>query len=384
MDFSSPGLLDRAGNIKFQDFIQFYISARLITEGRTGDLYDQKIASAELHRIVQQPTRVVLPTVYGPQVSLLFIPLARLPFLAAASVWTATSVVLFFFCLHRIWKSCPNLRHYSGMVVLSAICFPPFFHFFLRGQISVLVLACFTAAFLAFRSGSHWLAGAALGLLAFKPQFLVAIPLALLLAYAWKTLAALVITASAQLTLTWMYFGTAVMRAYVDTLLHIPRWIAIAEPGAAQAQMHSLRSFWILLVPWPIAALTLYVVCSIVVVTIAVASWKSRGHLALRFSALVFAAVLINPHLFVYDLLVLAPALLLLADWALGHSHHPASAPVSVLVYLAFLLPLFGPLAIWTHLQLSVPVFVGMQVLIWSILRGARSCTPAEVTRADC
>jgi hypothetical protein len=379
VDFSSPGLLDRAGNIKFQDFIQFYISARLIDEGRAGDLYDQNIASAELHRIVQQPTRAVLPTVYGPQVSLLFVPLASLPFLAAASIWTATNVALFFFCLHRIWKCCPNLRHYSGLVVLSAICFPPFFHFFLRGQISVLVLACFTAAFLAFRSGNHWLAGVALGLLAFKPQFLVAIPLVLLISYAWKALAALVIAASAQLTFTWMYFGTAVMRAYVDTLLHIPRWIAIAEPGAAQAQMHSLRSFWILLIPWPTAALVLYVVSSIVVVTIAVASWRSRGDLALRFSALVFAAVLINPHLFVYDLLVLAPALLLLTDWALGHSRYRASAPVSVLVYLAFLLPLFGPVATWTHLQLSVPVFVGMQALIWPILRGEMSCTPAEV-----
>jgi len=74
--------------------------------------------------------------------------------------------------------------------------------------------------------------------------------------------------------------------------------------------------------------------------------------------------------LFVYDLLVLAPALLLLADWALGHAHHPASVPLGVLIYLAFLLPLLGPLTVWTHLQLSVPVFVGTQVLLWSILRG--------------
>jgi hypothetical protein len=378
VDFSTPGLLDRAGNIKFQDFIQFYISARLITEGRTGELYDQRIASAELHRVVQQPTRVVLPTVYGPQVSLLFVPLARLPFLAAATIWAAIGALSFFFCVGWLRQSCPNLRHYSGIVVLAAICFPPFFHFFVRGQISVLVLACFTAAFLAFRSGNDWLAGAALGLLAFKPQFLVAIPLILLLSCAWRTLAALVVTASAQLALTWIYFGTSIMRAYVDTLLHIPRWIAIAEPGAAQAQMHSLRSFWILLLPWPTTALVLYVVSSIVVLGIAVASWKSCGDLALRFPALVFAAVLINPHLFVYDLLVLAPALLLLADWALGHSTHPASAPVSILIYLAFLLPLFGPLAIWTHLQLSVPVFVGMLLLLWSILR-ATPGTPAKI-----
>jgi len=369
-------MMDRAGNIKFQDFLQFYISSRLIAQGRTNRLFDQGIASGELQTIVQQPTRVRLPTVYGPQVSLLFVPLARFPFLVAASVWIAISVPLFFSCISRLGKFCPNLRPYPGIVATSAICFPPFFHFFLRGQISVLLLACFTAAFLALRSGNDWLAGAALGLLVFKPQFLVAIPLVLLLSCAWRALSGLVISVCAHITLTWTYFGTAVMRAYFDTLWHIPRWIGTAEPGMAQAQMHSLRSFWALLVPWPTVALVLYILSSTVVLIIAAASWKSRGDLALRFSSLIFAAILINPHLFVYDLLVLAPALLLLADWALGHANHPASAPVGVLVYLAFILPLLGPLTVWTHFQLSVPVFFGIQVVLWSILRHGRRAHP--------
>src|SRR5216684_1013192 len=370
IDFSTPGLMDRAGNIKFQDFLQFYISARLIKQDRIGQLFDERVAAAELQAIVQQPTRVRLPTVYGPQVGLFFVPLTRFPFLVAASIWAGISVLLFFSCVYWLWRFCPNLSRYSGMVALAAISFPPFFHFFLRGQISVPVLACFSAAFLAFRSGNDWLAGAALGLLAFKPQFLGAVPLVLLCSCSWKSLVGLVASAVAQISLMWMGFGTAVMRTYFDTLWHVPRWIGIAEPGVAQAQMHSLRSVWLLLVPWPTAALILYVLSSAAILAIAVVSWKSRGDLALRFSALIFAAVLINPHLFVYDLLVLAPALLLLADWALGHAHHPASVPLGVLIYLAFFLPLLGPLTVWTHLQLSVPVFVGTQVLLWSILRG--------------
>jgi hypothetical protein len=36
------------------------------------------------------------------------------------------------------------------------------------------------------------------------------------------------------------------------------------------------------------------------------------------------------------------------------------------LLYLAFLLPLFGPLAHWTHLQLSVVVFAA---LLWTLRR---------------
>lgn len=371
VDFTTPGLMDRAGNIKFQDFLQFYISARLIAKGRSSELFDQKIATDELQAIVHQPTRVRLPTVYGPQVALLFLPLARFPFLVAASTWAGISVLLYFFCVHWLWKSCLHLRKYSGIVAILAVCFPPFFHFFVRGQISVLVLAAFSAAFFAFRSGNNWLAGATLGLLAFKPQLLVAIPLVFLFSSAWKALAGLVISVFAQLSLATIYFGAAVMRAYFDTLWHISRWINTAEPGVAQAQMHSLRSFWVLLVPWPTVALFLYVLSSAVVLAIAAASWKSHGVLALRFSALVFAAVLINPHLFVYDLLVLAPPLLLLADWAIEHSGHYVclSAQITVLVYLAFVLPLLGPLTVWAHLQLSVPVFVAIQAVILSTLR---------------
>src|SRR5438128_2134259 len=33
-DYSTPGLFDRAGNIKFQDFFQFPVSANLIAQGR--------------------------------------------------------------------------------------------------------------------------------------------------------------------------------------------------------------------------------------------------------------------------------------------------------------------------------------------------------------
>ena len=170
IDFTTPGLTDRAGNIKFQDFLQFYISARLIAQGRTTQLFDTRVAATELQKLVQQPTRVRLPTVYGPQVGLVFVPLARFSFPVAATIWVAISVLLFFLCVFLLWRLCPNLRTNAGLVMIAAIAFPPFFHFFVRGQISVVLLACFTAAFLAFRAGHDWLAGAALGLLVFKPQ----------------------------------------------------------------------------------------------------------------------------------------------------------------------------------------------------------------------
>ncbi len=368
-DFATPGLMDRAGNIKFQDFLQFYISAQLIREGRASQLFDPQVAAVELQAIVGKPSSVRLPTVYGPQVGLLFAGLSRLSFFAAAMLWVIASVLAYFGCWDLVWRVCPNLQANRSLLWMAAVAFPAFFHFVVRGQIAVPVLACFVAAFFAFRSGRDFLAGMALGSLVFKPQFLIAIPIILLAAGAWRSFAGTVIAAAAQMFATWLYFGTAVMRAYAHALWRIPRDLALVEPGFSQAQMHSLRAFWGLLLPSNSLSFTFYVISSIAILILAILSWRSPGSLGLRFSALIFAAVLVSPHLFVYDLLILAPVFLLLTDWVLGNPSHPAADRVSVLLYLAYLLPLFGPLAWFTRLQVSVLAFVALQWMLFSILR---------------
>jgi hypothetical protein len=115
---------------------------------------------------------------------------------------------------------------------------------------------------------------------------------------------------------------------------------------------------------------------------IAAAVWKSSQPLALRYSALLLAAVLVNPHIYIYDLLALAPALILLADWAITHASHPSSPALHVSVYLAFLLPVFGPLARWTHLQLSVVAFAAILGILFRISRVANDAahSPSEAS----
>jgi alpha-1,2-mannosyltransferase len=372
VDYATPGLFDRAGNIKFQDFLPIFISARLIARHRSAALYDYALEQREVEQITGRSTSVRVPNFYGPQVGLLFVPLATLPFLTAASVWVALSLLIYFVCVFAVLKRCPSLAAHSGLVWLSAIAFPPLFHLFVRAQLSALPLACFTAASLAFHSRKPLLAGVALGLLMLKPQFLVALPLIFLLARSWSSLAGLLLSAAAQLGVARICFGPGVMHGYFDMLLHPARWIATAELTLAPIQMHSLRSFWSLLVPWPSIALLLYVLSSLFVIAFATSIWNSKRPLPVRFSALVLAAVLTNPHLLVYDLLVLAVVILLLADYALSHQQERTSPPIRVLTYMAFLLPLFGPLARWTHIQLSVIAFT---VLLWILWRSRADFT---------
>ncbi len=367
-DFSTFGLMDRAGNIKFQDFMVFYVAGKLVRQHRPGELFDSQAKARETAAILGRPAPIRLPDVYGPQVGLLFSPLSRTPFLVAASLWVGTSVLAYGLCCRWIWLACSSLHASRGLFLPLLLAFPPFFHFVVRGQLSSMVLLCFVLAFFAFRSGNSRLAGLALGSLIFKPQFLVGVVIVLLCSGAWKSLTGVIAGCIAQLGMAWAYFGTAVMRAYARMLVQLPHMTASLEPGVAPTQMHSLRSFWILIFPWPEVSVVLYVLSSVAVLLVAIRAWRSRGPLPLRFSAMVLAAVLANPHLFVYDLLVLAPVFLLIMDWSVQHRENPWSSGLRPLLYLAFLLPLFGPLTIWTHVQLSVIVFVGLLVVLASVL----------------
>lgn len=367
-DFATPGLFDRADNIKFQDFLPFYISARLIEQHRAVALYERGAQQKELETIVGR-TRVEIPYLYGPQVALLFVPFARLSFPTAAEIWLAISVLIYIGCIYALW----NHRRISTLkwgFLLPAIAFPPLFHASARGQISALILLCFTAAFFAFQSQRPWLAGIALGFLIMKPQFLFAIPLILLFAGAWKPISGLLLSAAAQLAFARLYFGAPVMQSYFDLVIHPQRWLNATELSLAPIQMHSLRAFWTLLIPWQTASLALYGVTSLLTIALATAVWRSHTALALRFSALAIAAVLVNPHLFIYDLLVLAPALLLIVNWCLTNRQQKLSSSLLAFSYFAFVLPLFGPLSRWSHLQLSVIV---LTVLLWTLFCFSRT-----------
>jgi Glycosyltransferase family 87 len=394
VDFAHSGMFDRAGNIKFQDLLPIYISSRLVAQHRATDLYNQDVQRNELQSIVGA-THVEIPYLYGPQLAVLFAPMTKFSFSAAAKVWAAFSLLLYFSCLYVLWNYCPTLRRAkarhpeapplnksrkgyrldrqvglpatlspTALVILAAIAFPPLFHVFVRGQISALILLCFTAAFLAFRAKRDFLAGVAVGFLIVKPQFLVAIPVVLFCARAWRPLTGVVLSAAAQLSLTRLYSGSSVMQNYFGLLFHPANWITSAELQFAPIQMHSLRSFWSLLIPSSTIAFVLYALTSVFAVAITVCVWKSDSPLAIRFSALTLAAILVNPHLFIYDLLVLAPVLLLVVDCALSRWEASITAQLLVLSYLAFVLPLFGPLSRWTHLQLSVLAFTA---LLWTL-----------------
>ena len=82
------------------------------------------------------------------------------------------------------------------------------------------------------------------------------------------------------------------------------------------SSQHSWRAFFLHLGLPDGAALSLSIATSIATVAVAVICWRRRGDLAPRYVVLTLATLLVDPHIYAYDLLLLLPALVVAWQWA--------------------------------------------------------------------
>jgi Glycosyltransferase family 87 len=377
---STPGLRDRNGNLKGTDFLHFYTLGLLANSHDAGHLYDLNAQAEIAAEHVPQAEGLHYLPLYPPQVSILFGPLAKLSYGWALSIWWAISALLCGMCCHGIWRSCPSLRDHGGTVAILAVGFPPFFHLIAWGQASALALTCFTLTFLFLRSKQEFLAGLALGCLVFKPQLGLAAALVFFWLGAWRILVAGILSAAAQLAISAVYYGTEPLLQWMRVMRNLNFVWPWLEPRPYQT--HSLRTFWSMLIPWPEAALVLYLLSAIAVLVLTIVCWKHEAPLGLRYPMLLLATVLLAPHLTVYDLVILAPTFLVLADWLKAQPPTATTRRLGVLLYLIYMLPLIGPLARWTHVQLSVIAMTGAILVIFRISRSIADAQSAGVATA--
>ena len=369
----TPGLRDRNGNLKGTDFLHLYTSGLLAAEHRGADLYDMNAQAVLAAQRVPDAAGIQYLPLYPPQVSVFIAPFASLSYGWALIVWSICSAMLYGLCCYWIWRACPNLSDRGGTVALLAAAYPAFFNLIAWGQTSAIALGCFTLMYFSLRDRREFIAGLALGCLIFKPQLGLAAAILFLATGAWRILAGAAMSSSAQLSVGIMYYGTEPFRRWLGMLWNVSNLLPWLEPKPYQT--HCLRTFWTMIVPWPALSFTLYGVSAAIILVVTIRLWK-RGQsepLALRYSTLLLATVLVAPHLTVYDLVVLAPAILLLADWLTRQEPQGEVRYAGILLYLVYALPLVGILARYTHVQLSV---LAMAALMFVIGRLSRELSP--------
>jgi len=336
-----------------RDFLHFYVQGVIARDHDAAALYDMDRMADVAARVAPGGHRALYPPVYGPQVSVIFRPFASLSYTAARNLWIVVSVLVYGLCTYAIWRVCPRLRARGWMVAL-LLAAAPALHFVVGFvQVSVLGLACVTAGFLALRANRPFLAGLAIGSLAYKPPLALGVGFVLLcdlvvtevrslakpkLAHGTSELlpakpklaqgiserrlvAGAIVAAAAQIAAGTLYWGPSILSAYAMALMQIPDVAAGMEPN--RFHMHSWRTFFDLLgLPGPVS-LGAYLVVSAATLIGAFICWRSRGPLELRYAALVIATILVDPHLYAYDLVLLIPAFLVLWNWILSIPDRP-------------------------------------------------------------
>jgi hypothetical protein len=314
---------------------------------------------------VPEATNVYFPPVYGPQVPLALAPLGWLPYGWALGLWVTLSAVAYVLLCRSVVNRSPRVSGYKTIALTAALAFPAFWQLLQHGQLSVVALAAIVGAWLLLRQGNEIAAGAVLGILAYKPPLLLPVLIVLCLARAWRLLIPAAVIGAAEVLVTGLWIGVDGIRRYALLMLHLPSMATTLFTKPEQA--HGLKAFWAILVPIPAVALALYAITAVAVVVIAATICRREADPSLRMAALTLAIALAAPYLFVYDLTILAPAWIWLADWYLSRDL-PAS--VGRVLYAGYLAPLVAPVVPLIHVQPSALCFAFLLVALWK-WRGA-------------
>ena len=295
-----------------RDFLHFYVQGVIAREHAGHALYDINEMAAVAERVLPGIPKHVFPPVYGPHVALLFQPLASLSYLHALYVWLAITCVGTLVCLFLVWRHCPGSTPQRAWVLGVLAIGVPGLHFTLSfAQASVIGVAALTWLWLALRSGRPFLAGVAVGLLAYKPQLGILPAMVFLWRREWWVVFGAIVSVGVQLVVAAAFWGVAIFRDYVEALQQLPAVLDAMEPDVHLA--YSVRAVASEIGLSSSAAWLASGVLSAAVVVWVCWTWRASVPVERRYAGLVLGTLAINPHLYGYDLLLAAPAMLVAA-----------------------------------------------------------------------
>jgi hypothetical protein len=313
-DLSRPGLVDRTGRLKVPDFLQFYTYGSLIRAGQSSHLYDAHAhAQMAALRVDRRLALTGFHPNYSPVIALLMAPLAVLTFLQAAAVWSAISLLLYGIAVVLLTRTTETLRADPLTIAMLAASWPALFVVLRYGQISALTLACLSAAVWLHKHGHPLGSGVVLGLLAYKPNLLIAPALIVLLAREWRLMSGLLLGTALELSLAVAVAGPRAFAEYVQILIALGKRPDLVQLYSTES--HSFRGL-IQAVASDNRILAAALVAGVAFATWAGCRiWRNSDDGRVRWSALTLAMLFASPHLLTYDLLLLAVPLILIGDW---------------------------------------------------------------------
>jgi hypothetical protein len=348
----SEAALDPQGRPGVTDFDAFWSGARLAEAGHAASAYQEAPIAAVERRAAQIEGKDYLPYLYPPVFLLLSLPLAALPYLASMAAFLGAGYAATAACLKRILPPA-----FSWLPVLA---FPGAVMNAIIGQNGFLSATCFAGALLLLprRPG---LAGACLGLFAYKPHLALAVPIAFAAARRWRAFLACGTAATGLVLLSVAAFGFApwseflralpVTRAALET--HPEIWTKLVSVyGACRVLRYGAATAFA--VQGVVTLLSLAALAGIC---------ARRRDPGIEMAALVLVALICTPYAMDYDLVCLGVPL----AWIFAEACRTGWLPwEKAALIAAYLYPLAARwLNIHVHLPLTPGVIGVLLILLW-------------------
>jgi hypothetical protein len=184
------GPVDARGNYVGGDFLVFYTAGRMVLEGKAASLYDLHEQLSMVRRIVGQGDYDnLLPYVNPPILALAFAPLSALPYRLGYAISVLLLATVLWGGLRALRGVLPSLAGDWFVVVALSLLFYPCARTITGGQNMALTFTLMAVAYAALRRGRNTTAGVALGLLCYKPHFVLVFSTLLLSRRCWTCLA---------------------------------------------------------------------------------------------------------------------------------------------------------------------------------------------------
>ena len=347
----SDDLIDRNGKPIGTDFSNVYAAGHLAWEGRAADAYDPPLQH-EAEKTVFGRDVPFYGWHYPPFFLGIAFLVAALPYAWGLSIWLAASFAAYLATIRAILP-----RRETWLI---ATAFPAVFVNIGHGQNGFLTTALLGGA-LHLLARRPWLAGVLIGLLTYKPQFGVLIPVALLAGGHWRTIGAATLTVTGLLALSYLTLGAGIWHAFAGSMT-FTQTVVLEAGNTGWEKIQSIFSavrMWGGSVPLAYAA---QIALAVTLTATLAWLWRSDAAFELKAAALAVGSLLATPYVLDYDLVVSGLAIAYLARLGLasGFRHFEISALAA-----AWIVPLLSRgVAQITAIPLGLLVMLLLYVLI--------------------
>jgi alpha-1,2-mannosyltransferase len=324
---TSDGLNDYKGRPLGTDFSDIYAGGTYVLDGTPGLAFDPPLQHAREQAIFGAATPFY-GWCYPPFLLFVSAVLALMPYTTALAVWQGSTLLLYLgmlWALLRSVKARPEdaagaLAH-DPLWLLLAIASPAVFVNIGHGHNGFLTASLIGMA-LVVLDRKPIVAGILFGLLSYKPQFGVMIPLVLIASARWRAFTSAAATVLALMIVTTLAFGPDIWQAFLDSM-PFTREVVLEQGGTGWYKLQTVFS-WVRM--WGGSVHLAYAIQGAVTVTLAGALawlWRSEAAYPLKASALIIASLLATPYSLDYDFVALAPAIAFLAADAFARGFAP-------------------------------------------------------------